>query len=89
MGQLSDGQFKTRAGGTRESHSMELLGEEGILQVAKTRAKKVIEYVHDGLGSVYSDNDKYMVEQVRTVLDLESELRDLSSSIRQLSVKSL
>ena len=53
MGQLTSDPLKTRAG-TRQSQNVELIGEEGIINVAKDRCDKVCRYLYDGLADVYS-----------------------------------
>ena len=55
----------------QESQQMKLVGEEEIMASVTKRMQDVLGYLHTGLGEVYSKEDRKMINNIRTLLDLE------------------
>ena len=72
MGSLSADPLKpSLRSAEAEARQLTLQGDQEIIQSVYDRMKNVTEYLYAGLEDVYSSEDKKMLENIRTVLDLE------------------
>ena len=72
MGSLSADPLKPSLRSSEaEARQLTLQGDQEIIQAVYYRMKNVTEYLYAGLEDVYSSEDKKMLENIRTVLDLE------------------
>ena len=85
MGSLSADPLKpSLRSATVKSQEMQLLGAEGIIQSVQKRMEDVSLYLYQGLEDVYSKEDRKMLENIRTVLNLERILQltgDMSPAV--------
>ena len=85
MGSLSPDPLKpSLRSATVKSQEMQLLGAEGIIQSVQKRMEDVSLYLYQGLEDVYSKEDRQMLENIRTVLNLERILQltgDMSPAV--------
>ena len=67
-----------RAAAARENREREAAGKQGMINSVIKHSTAMCEYLHKGLGEVYSEEDMSMVKDIRTVLDLKEKVQTVA-----------